>query len=213
MRHTSPFCLSLLALVLLTACATPRQMALFATSDASEYALPEPQQALIEPYDRLLIRLSALDQVAITPYRELGTEFYVASDGNVLLPIIGAVPVAGLTEQQAADAIAARLATGVVNPVVQLTDQSLIVTILGEVGTPGRYGLRSALTLPDLLGLAGGLTPNARRDDVLILRREGDKIVHYHVSLADNSLFASPCYWLRRDDVVILSPRRSRPIH
>lgn len=211
MRHFHPF--YLLTLALLTACATPRQMALFVPSDATQFTLPEPQQTFIEPHDYLTIRISALDPEALSPYREFGTDFYVNTDGTILLPIIGNIPVAGLTEQQAADTIARRLSSGVVNPRVQLVDQSLFVTILGEIGIPGRYGMRSTETLPNLLGLAGGLTPNARRDDVLILRREGTTVVRYHVSLSDNSLFSSPCYWLQRGDVIILSPRHSRPIH
>lgn len=211
MRHPNPFYL-FLTLVLLTACATPRQMALFQPDDASQYTLPEPPQTFIEPHDNITLRISAVDPEVLAPYRDFGSDFYVNADGTILLPIIGNISVAGLTEQQAADTIALRLSSGVVNPYVQLVDQSLYVIILGEVGAPGRYGLRSTATLPNLIGLAGGLTPNARRDDVLILRREGSAVVRYHVSLSDNSIFSSPCYWLQRGDVIILSPRYSHRV-
>ena len=60
---------------------------------------------------------------------------------------------------------------------------------------------------------AGGLTPNGRRDEVLLIRKEGASVTQYRFSLADNSLFSSPCYWLHRDDVIIIAPRHSRKVN
>ena len=129
------------------------------------------------------------------------------------MPILGAIRLQGLTEWPAADTIASLLGSGVKQPDVQVNNESLYVTILGEVAKPGRYPIRPALTLTDVIGLAGGLTPNGRRDEVLLIRKEGASVTQYRFSLADNSLFSSPCYWLHRDDVIIIAPRHSRKVN
>lgn len=49
--------------------------------------------------------------------------------------------------------------------------QQRIVTILGEVQTPGRYEYRENLTIGDLIILANGLTENAQITNVEIVRR------------------------------------------
>lgn len=201
------------ALALLTACSSPRQMALFQSAETSAFAVPETAEPLIEPNDKISVYIAAIDPEAVAPYRNLGTEFRVSDDGDIILPVAGVIHVAGLTERQAADVVQSRVAVGVVKPVVQVTNQSLFVTILGEVQRPNVYPIRPILTLPGLLGLAGGLTPNGRTDNVLVIRKEGGKLVEYRLSLSDNSLFASPCYWLHRDDVVIISPRHSRHVN
>ena len=180
---------SLVLLVLMAACSSPRQMTMFGPEDTRTFALPAAVEPFIAPYDCLTIRISALDGAAVTPYRDLGNTYIVSSGGEIVMPILGAIRLQGLTEWQAAD------------------------TIASLVAKPGRYPIRPALTLTDVIGLAGGLTPNGRRDEVLLIRKEGASVTQYRFSLADNSLFSSPCYWLHRDDVIIIAPRHSRKVN
>ena len=177
MQKAFPLLAFSFVLALLTACASPRQMALFQSAETASFTVPQAPEPLIQPHDLLTVLVSAVDPEAVAPYRDLGTEFRVSADGNVILPVAGAVAVAGLTERQAEEAVARSIAGGVIRPSVLVTDRSLFVTVLGEVQRPDRYSLRSALTLPDLLGLAGGLTPNGRTDNVLLIRKEGEKLV------------------------------------
>jgi len=213
MQKAFSFLALTLVLALFTACSTPRQMALFQSDGAGSYTVPSSAEPLIEPNDNLSVHIAAIDPEAVAPYHNLGSEFRVNDDGDIILPVAGAIHVAGLTERQAEEAVLSRVAAGVVKPVVRVTDQSLYVTILGEVARPNVYPIRPILTLPGLLGLAGGLTPNGRTDNVLVIRKEGDRLVEYRLSLSDNSLFASPCYWLHRGDVIIISPRHARKIN
>lgn len=213
MHKVYSYLLSLVLLVLMAACSSPRQMTMFGPEDTRTFALPAAFEPFIAPYDCLTIHISALDGAAVTPYRDLGNTYIVSSGGEIVMPILGAIRLQGLTEWQAADTIASLLASGVKQPAVQVNNESLYVTILGEVAKPGRYPIRPALTLTDVIGLAGGLTPNGRRDEVLLIRKEGANVTQYRFSLADNSLFSSPCYWLHRDDVIIIAPRRSRKVN
>lgn len=94
---------------------------------------------------------------------ELSTETYVADDGTVSVPLAGKVPVAGLSPAAAADRIEAAFVSGeyLINPqvAVKFTEfRSQQISVLGEVGNPGRFPVESRTTLFDALALAGGIT-------------------------------------------------------
>jgi polysaccharide export outer membrane protein len=98
----------------------------------------------------------------------------IATDGNVLLPLIGTVHVAGLTVAQAQQLIAHRLIEDGMyrdpQVSVQLTDgPNTIVTVIGEMhNVVPILGKRRLL---DILALAGGLPPTASH--VITINRPG----------------------------------------
>ena len=80
---------------------------------------------------------------------------------QILVPLIGATPITGLSPSEAATKIATALQTGefLVKPQVTITlvqGNSQQVSVLGEVGKPGRYPVESRTTIFDLLAQAGG---------------------------------------------------------
>jgi polysaccharide export outer membrane protein len=113
-------------------------------------------------------RLEALgmgDMVRVTVFRnpDLTTEARVSERGTILFPMIGEVPVAGLSPSQAGARIADKLRNGrfVVNPEVTVAIaqvNSRQVSVLGNVNKPGRYPLDSInVKLTDVLATAGGI--------------------------------------------------------
>ncbi len=105
------------------------------------------------------------DMVRITVFRnpDLTTEARVSERGTVLFPLIGEVPVAGMTTTQAGSRIAQKLKGGgfVVDPevtVALMQVNSRQVSVLGNVNKPGRYPLDSQTShLTDFLAMAGGV--------------------------------------------------------
>ena len=101
----------------------------------------------------------------------------VQTNGVVALPLVGDVPVAGLTVREASARLTGLLARDyLVNPQVEVRVkeyQSQFVTLTGEVNAPGRRPLRSAQTrLIDVLVEAGGLTARAS-GEIVLTRSEG----------------------------------------
>jgi polysaccharide export outer membrane protein len=100
----------------------------------------------------------------------------VQTTGSISLPLLGEVPVAGLTVSEAKQKLMSLLARDfLVNPQVDVKIkeyQSQFVTVLGEVNSPGRKGLRGRTKLVDVLVDAGGFTPRAS-GEVSITRAEG----------------------------------------
>ena len=100
----------------------------------------------------------------------------VQTTGSISLSLLGEVPVAGLTVSEAKQKLTSLLARDfLVNPQVDIRVkeyQSQFVTVLGEVNSPGRKGLRGRTRLIDVLVDAGGFNPRAS-GEVSITRSEG----------------------------------------
>ncbi|MFZ3214127.1 MAG: polysaccharide biosynthesis/export family protein [Terriglobales bacterium] len=114
------------------------------------------------------VRITGGDLLAFSVYGipELAQDIRVGNAGDVYLPLIGYVQLAGLTLDQAQTVIENRLREGefVKNPHVALSlkdyvNQSAIVT--GEVNRPGVYPIMGSQRMLEVLAAAGGLTARA----------------------------------------------------
>lgn len=84
----------------------------------------------------------------------------VLNDGTIAYPLVGEVPVAGKTPEQAAVVLKDRLLKFVRHPVVTVAITELAqpnIMVLGDVKNPGKYQLRSDARLSDAIAAAGGL--------------------------------------------------------
>jgi polysaccharide export outer membrane protein len=144
--------------------AAPAQVAAY-TPPAQPAAIEPAAPAPVASADNRLESLGTGDMVRITVFRnpDLTTETKVTERGTILFPMIGEVPVAGLTPAQVGGAIAEKLKAGryVVNPEVTVSIaqvNSRQVSVLGNVAKPGRYPLDSVnVKLTDVLATAGGI--------------------------------------------------------
>ncbi|HVT34509.1 MAG TPA: polysaccharide biosynthesis/export family protein [Nevskiaceae bacterium] len=137
-----------------------------------------------------LLKLGAGDLVSVQVFGrpEMSISAYVADDGNLTLPLVGAVQVAGLSPSEAAQRVADALKKGefLVNPQVNITlsqYHSQQVSVLGEVHTPGRYALESKTNIFDLLAQAGGLSADAADTGYLLRRDRNGDVVRLPIDL------------------------------
>ncbi|MFN2448949.1 MAG: polysaccharide biosynthesis/export family protein [Candidatus Baltobacteraceae bacterium] len=103
------------------------------------------------------------DQLSVQVYGDqtLTQTVTVLNDGTIAYPLIGQVPVAGKTPEQAASTLKSRLYKFVKHPVVTIAITQLAqpnVMVLGDVKNPGKYQLRSDARLSDAIAAAGGLS-------------------------------------------------------
>jgi len=138
-----------------------------------------------EPPPPLPLGANDVLQLIVPQRPEFASEagYRVSPAGAILLPIVGAVPVAGQSLEEARATIEAALAQYVREPAVGL---SVIeygarrVYALGEVVQPGAIVLDRNLTALEVLALAQGLKEGARRDHVALLRRHGPEEVEVY---------------------------------
>jgi polysaccharide export outer membrane protein len=105
-----------------------------------------------------------------------GQNYQVEDDGTVTLPVIGHVPVVGLTRAEAAKQIEGLYRkTLLKDPIIELKITNLKVTLLGEIKAQGNYPLvKDRTTLVEMIGAAGGLTDKANETNIQIIR--GDQL-------------------------------------
>lgn len=133
---------------------------------AGETAPAVPARNMPPPPPSLPISFGDLIQVTVFDSPELSGSLRVNSNGEVVLPLGGAVKVKGLTAADAGAAIAAQLKQSgiLLEPhvmVMILEYQTQGVTVTGEVKTPGVYPLLANRTVMDMIAMAGGLNENA----------------------------------------------------
>ena len=115
-----------------------------------------------------------LVEIRVFETQELNGSRRVSEDGNVNLPLVGDVPVAGLTEIEAAQRIKETLEAKMLNRAsvsVQVTEfRSRPISVLGAVRQAGSLPLAGRWTLLEALTAAGGLS-EANGGVVYVLRR------------------------------------------
>src|SRR6267154_3279299 len=116
----------------------------------------------------LRIGIGDLLQITMFGTQDFNSDFRVSPSGDISLPPLGIVHVAGLSTSEAERLIEDQLREGGFyrEPRVSVFEKEYAtqgVSILGEVKNPGVYALLADRHLLDLLSQAGGLTPNASR--------------------------------------------------
>ena len=153
--------------------------------DARMYGAPQPASYAVRRVGQVVpvaatfedgpYTLDSGDKLRIVVFGQdaLSNNYTVDAQGQVSLPLVGAVEARGLTTAQLGGAIAGRLKSGYVR------DPSVAVEIetyrpffvLGEVTFPGQYPYVPNMTVENAIAIAGGFTPRAAKDKVTITRK------------------------------------------
>lgn len=156
-----------------------------------------PDLRLSEPYV-----LAAGDKLRIIVFGQdsLSNIYQIDGSGRIAMPLIGPVPVGGLTTGGAAGAIEARLRAGFVRePKVTVEiDTYRPFFILGEVTNSGQFPFVTGATVQTAVAIAGGFTPRAARDFAELTRRTARGIVVGDVPIT---------YPIRPGDTIVIKER------
>lgn len=133
----------------------------------------------------------------------------VRPDGRISLPLLGDLQAAGLTPTELRDVVTEKLTEFVAAPevsVIVTEVQSLKVSVIGEVPKPGRYDLKSRLTVLDMLAMAGGLGQMASRTRIVILRPNGEamKRIEFNYNRATQPGGESDNIFLQPGDIIVI---------
>ncbi|MGA9495912.1 MAG: polysaccharide biosynthesis/export family protein [Terriglobales bacterium] len=135
-----------------------------------------------------------LVEISVFGVPDLLTKTRISGSGDVYLPLINYVHVAGLTTDEAQVLIEKRLEDGgfVRGPHVSIfvnESASQAITVLGEVARPGPYPAIGDRRLFDIISAAGGLTDKAGHNVTIEHRGDPDQRVELQISsnLADDT--------------------------
>ena len=224
--------LILLLVVSLSSCRTATNLTYFSDLNAvSQADIPISESRItIQPSDELLINVTAPVAEAVAVYNlpfsnpalseealaynisaERQQTYIVDPEGYIKFPVFGRIRVEGMTTGQLAEELTRRIAEDVEAPFVRVELVNFKVKVLGEVSRPGMYKMNTEkVTVLDALAQAGDLTVFAKRDNIVVIRQDGDKLEYHRLNLNDSKSLQSPYYFLHQNDVVYVEPGSAR---
>jgi polysaccharide biosynthesis/export protein len=157
MARTSAVCVLMCFTLLVAGCFSP---------GLSTKTYEAPTGFLLGPEDEL--------EITVWGNKDLTRATVIRPDGLVSMPIIGDVQAAGLTADALAQRIADRLKQYLAtNPSVSVSVKAInsySVYVLGEVARPGKFQLKSYITVLQAISMAGGFTDYAKKNSLQVLR-------------------------------------------
>jgi polysaccharide export outer membrane protein len=168
----APVLVGLVALVALGACASQGRVGANAPPADRTFSLPDTTSSVqgadfrIAPLDVIDIRVFGVERVS--------GSFQIDPDGNVELPLLGALDAKGYTSFEFARLLERKYGESYLqNPQVSVritTSFGQQVTVDGAVEKPGVFPIRGATTLMQVLAVAGGASETADLRRVVIFR-------------------------------------------
>ena len=220
-------CIALTSMLLLTSCQTHKKLVYFQNEISGEgHTNYTPT---LKADDFISIVVSGEDPLAVAAFNMPVTVgvagstasgytqgnpekmgYLIDANGNVQLPVLGNIQLAGLNRMDATALLQEKLSAYVNKPVVNIQILNFKVTVLGEVGSPGTFKVpNERITILEAIGLAGDLKITGIRKNVMVIRDNNGEKQEFRVDLTDNTLFNSPIYYLQQNDVVYVEPNNT----
>ena len=207
-------------MMLIAACSTPKNINYMEDSSNHNVIRNAPDEITVQQGDRLAIFVKSKDEVLTQhfnislPNMQNVLTYTVNNRGEIDFPMLGAIHLAGLTRNQAAETIKNRLISeyGTKDAVVTLDFTNLKISVLGEVNKPGTISIdNDNINIYEAMGKAGDMTIYGKRDSVRVVRRQGDETKIYVLNLASaQETMQSPAYYLQQNDIVYVPANKTR---
>jgi len=215
--------------LLFSSCASRRDILYFQNSDTAsgmEYGVRDSDyQTIIKPNDNLYVTVSAFNPDAVTIFNSIPLNrsgnvtnnnqdlagYLVDQKGNINLPLVDEIHVAGLTKMEATKLLQKEISKFIADPVVNIRILNYKISILGEVNHPGVYSVTDErISIPQAIALAGDLTIYGERRHLQLIRMENGEKKSYYFDLTSPELFSSPNYYLHQNDILYVAPNGTR---
>ena len=231
MKRFNRIVLPLIALMLLAACGTQKDVPYFQNAESVDLSKSQYLfDAKIMPKDQLTITVSTTNDEAATPFnltvptpytvnsrstysQAMLQTYLVDNAGNINFPILGSIHVGGLTKSQAEKMIQDQIKPFMAeaeNPIVTVRMPGYQISVIGEVARPGTFTVsREKISILEALAQAGDLTIYGQRQNVQLIREDstGQKSIHIF-DLTDANIINSPYFYLQQNDVIYVTPNK-----
>ncbi len=216
--------LSLLLLISQSACIHHRELINFDIGPSFDsLVMPTQNHALRIQHDDMLavtVQSQVADPKITAPFAGTSTEGGVAAvtprylvdiNGQINMPLVGQVNVAGLTTQEARDTIAFHLSRFLKSPIINVRIANFRFSVLGEVNAAGTYAVDyERVTILEALGLAKDLTKYGNRENILVIRQTNGERRYGRIDLHRRDVFQSPYFYLEQGDIIYVEPLKAK---
>jgi polysaccharide export outer membrane protein len=136
--------------------------------------------------ERYLLNAGDVLDVSVWNEETLQKQVIILPDGTISFPLAGQLDAQGRSVTDVQSALKEKLKEYLSDPVVTVSVMNVggnTVHIMGKVTTPGSFVMSQEIDAMQALSLAGGLSPYAEENNIIVLRRNGTKqqvlSVHY----------------------------------
>jgi polysaccharide biosynthesis/export protein len=127
-------------------------------------------------------------EVSVWKETDLQKEVAIRPDGGFSFPLAGDVDCRGKTVEDIRTTLVERLQKFIPTPVVSVAVKSIggsRIYVVGRVNKAGDFPLITALDVMQAISLAGGITPYASVNEIVILRRQNGRQRSLHFRYSD----------------------------
>jgi polysaccharide biosynthesis/export protein len=165
---------ALLSALAATAAAAGQPPATVAAASAAATATPAPAAQTGNESGAYLVQPGDVLTVTVWKETDLTGDVLVRPDSGLSFPLVGDLDARGKTVDALREEITARLTRYIPSPVVTVAAKAVLgnhIYVVGRVQKPGEYPMERNVDVMQALSLAGGATPFAAVNDIIILRR------------------------------------------
>jgi polysaccharide biosynthesis/export protein len=133
----------------------------------------EPAQAQQTTY---VVKPGDVLEISVWKEPDLQRQVLVRPDGAFSFPLVGEVDARGKTVADLSKLVGERIARYIADAVVTISVQEIRgnkIYVLGQVNKPGEFIVNPSVNIMQALSMAGGTTPFAALNDIIVLRGQG----------------------------------------
>ncbi|HER41278.1 MAG TPA: sugar transporter [Salinimicrobium catena] len=219
------FLLIVLGLLIFSSCSTRKEIVYFqGIEDIQSFDSLRKFEPRIEVNDVLSINVSSMNDEVVEPFRmDMGGQsgnrsgssgnssasmygYLVDTDGNIQFPVLGEIKVINQTRGQLEEYLTRELREYVTDAVVRVRIVNFKITVMGETGSSVIDVPDERISIPQAIAMAGDITYDGKRDNILVIRNHNGKLSYGRVDLTSADIFKNPFYYLKQNDIVYVEP-------
>ena len=238
MKKSLSIVLAVVTLVMLTGCVSTKKIVYFQETDdvfREGQQIMQQYEMRLKPADQILVKVTCSEPQLLEIFAQdvtMGSTgntsnisnagsltnsygYTVSGEGNVVLPAVGSVHVAGLTSEQTARVIEERIVNAnlIKDPEVTVRLLNARVAVLGAVKNPQVVNLTSERnTVLDILSQCGDIGDTGLRQNITLYREENGVRKKYPIDLTSADVFTNEAFYVQQNDLIYVEPNKSQSI-
>jgi polysaccharide export outer membrane protein len=200
-------------IICFSSCVSNKKIAYFQFDEIDQENISNVYKTVFKADDLLQITIASDDLEAVKPFNLSSAatnadggqlSYLIDSNGKIDFPVLGKLKIGGLSREETIRMLKSRLIPDYLKEAtINIRISNFRITVQGDVRMPGTYNIpNERVTILDAIGLAGDLNISGKRDNVLVIREEGNFKKEYRVNLLSKKTYTSPVFYLQQNDIV-----------
>jgi polysaccharide export outer membrane protein len=159
--------------------------------------------------ERYLLNAGDILDISVWNEESLQKQVSILPDGMISFPLAGELMAQGKSVTEIQTTLTKKLAKYLAEPVVTVSVESVsgnTVNIMGKVTQPGSFVMNKNIDVMQALSLAGGLSPYAEENNIIVIRRNGSQqqVIPVHYAAIKKGQDLATNVVIKSGDVIVI---------